>query len=216
MRPAKLSTLLIAMVMIICSCSGLFAQNINLGLSISDGKVRGFYLSISSHFGVPEARVAEIQKTYRLSDEELPVVFFIAARARVEPIAVLNLRLKRMSWWDISLNFGLNPEVFFVPVSVVRIGPPYGRAYGYYRQFRERRAWGQVILSDVEVVDLVNLRFISEYHKIPPERVIEMRGKGEKFIDIHEKIIKEKGQKAQGGPSEKEKGKAQPGKKKKK
>jgi len=65
--------------MIITGCSALLAQNINLGLSITDGKVRGFYLSISSYFGVPEPRVVEIQKTYRLSDEELPVVFFIAA-----------------------------------------------------------------------------------------------------------------------------------------
>jgi len=69
-----------------------------------------------------------------------------------------------------------------------------------------------VVLNDVEVVNLVNLRFISEYHKIPPERVIEMRGKGEKFIDIHEKIIKEKGQ---GGVTEKGKAKDKPGQKRK-
>ncbi|MBC7361794.1 MAG: hypothetical protein H5U06_05885 [Candidatus Aminicenantes bacterium] len=193
--------------------TGLAAQNINLGLSLVDGKVKSFYLGISSYFGVPEARVLEVQKIYRLPDEELPVVFFIAARARVEPAVVMNLRLKGMSWWDISLHFGLTPEVFFVEVGSVRVGPPYGRAYGYYFKYRERNAWDKVVLSDIEVVNLVNLKFISEYHKIPPERVIEMRGRGEKFLDIHEKIMKEKGKANSKGPS---KSKNQPGKKGKK
>ncbi len=212
MKPARLSAWLIPVIVFFC-CSSLLAQNINLGLSITDGKIRSFYLSISSYFGVPEAKVLHVQSAYRLRDEELPVVFFIAARARVEPEAVIQLRLKGMSWWDISLHFKLSPEVFFVPVTVVHIGPPYGRAYGYYRQFREKKSWGQAVLSDVEIVDLVNLRFISDYHKIPPERVIEMRGRGEKFIDIHEKIIREKGQ---GKAAEKDRAKDQPGKRKKK
>jgi len=190
--------------------SGLSAQNITLGLSISEGEVRDFYLSISSYFKVPEARILEIQKSYRLADEELPVVFFIAARARVEPVAVLNLRVKGMSWWDISVHFGLSPEIFFIPVGLVRIGPPYGRAYGYYHQYRQQKTWGKVILNDVDVVNLVNLRFISEHHQIPPERVMEMRGRGEKFLDIHDKIIKEKGQSE---ASDKDKSKDQPVKK---
>ncbi|MBC7348473.1 MAG: hypothetical protein H5U05_00705 [Candidatus Aminicenantes bacterium] len=213
MKATKLLGLAVGFVLGLSLVANLAAQNINLGLSITDGKVRSFYLSVSSYFGVPEPRVVEIRQAYRLSDEELPVVFFIAARARVEPVAVINLRLKGMSWWDISLHFGLSPEVFFVQVGTVRIGPPYGRAYGYYHKARERKTWGQVVLTDVDVVNLVNLKFISEYHKIPPEKVMEMRGRGDKFLDIHDRIVKEKGK---GGAADKKKSKNQPGKKGKK
>jgi uncharacterized protein (UPF0248 family) len=170
------------------------AQNVNFGLSITDGKVRGFYLSVSNYFNVPEARVLEIRERYRLADDELPVVFFLATHARVEPQVIIDLRLKGLSWWDITLRLGLNPEIFFVPVTVVKVGPPYGRAFGFYRQYREQKSWGKIVLTDVDVVNLVNLKFISEYHKIPPERVMEIRARGHNFVDVHETIVKEKGQ----------------------
>ncbi|MBC7364472.1 MAG: hypothetical protein H5U07_08035 [Candidatus Aminicenantes bacterium] len=188
------------------------AQNVNFGLSITDGKVRGFYLSISNYFNVPEPTIIEIRQRYRLSDDELPVVFFLATRARVEPQVVIDLRLKGLSWWDITLHFGLNPEIFFVPISVVKVGPPYGRALGFYRQYREKKSWGKIVLTDVDIINLVNLKFISEYHKIPPEKVMEIRTKGHNFVDIHETIVKEKGKSA---PS-KAKGKAPKGKVRKK
>ncbi len=170
------------------------AQNVNFGFSITDGKVRGFYLSISNYFNVPEARVLEIRERYRLADDELPVVFFLATHAHVEPQVIIDLRLKGLSWWDITLRLGLNPEIFFVPVTVVKVGPPYGRAFGFYRQYREQKSWGKIVLTDVDVVNLVNLKFISEYHKIPPERVMEIRARGHNFVDVHETIVKEKGQ----------------------
>ncbi|MGB9835599.1 MAG: hypothetical protein ACPLRX_02530 [Candidatus Saccharicenans sp.] len=168
-------------------------QNVSLGLSITDGKVRDFYLSISNYFNVPAPTIVEFRERYRLADDELPVVFFLARRAGVEPRVIIDLRLKGLSWWDITLHFGLNPEIFFVPVTVVKVGPPYGRALGFYRQYRERKTWGQIVLSDAEIVDLVNLKFISEYHKVPSDRIIELRGKGVGILDIHETIMKEKG-----------------------
>jgi hypothetical protein len=192
----------------------LSAQNINLGLSLSDGKIKGFYFSISSYFNVPETKIIKIREGYRLSDEELPVIFFLATRAQVEPAVIIDLRLKGLTWWNIALHFGLKPEIFFVPVTVVKIGPPYGNAFGFYRQYRQRKSWGKVVLSDVDIVNLVNLKFISEYHHLPPERVMEMRAKGQPFVDIHETIIREKG-KAK-GPAEEPKAKPGKGKGRKK
>ena len=122
---------------------------------------------------------------YHFADEELPVVYFLAARARVAPSVIIGLRAGRMAWFDIALRFGLSPEVFFVPVSAERLGPPYGRAYGFYRKHRGGN-WKGFVLADREVVDLVGLRFESEYHRISPEAVIDMRGRGSTFVSIHE------------------------------
>lgn len=168
------------------------AQNVSLGLAAGGGRVQSFYISIGAFFHVPEAGVAAVKERYGLTDEELPVVFFLAARAGVEPSAVVELRLRKMSWWDIGLRFGLNPEIFFVPVTAARVKPPYGRAYGYYKRLRGQKHWGTVVLYDEDVVNLVNLRFMSGHYGIPAERVMEMRGRGSSFLDIHEKALKEK------------------------
>lgn len=170
----------------------LSAQNVNLGVSFADGQLLGFYFSISKYFNVPSEVVIDVRNRYRLADDELPVVFFLAREARVEPAVIISLRLKELTWWDITLHFGLSPEIFFVPVGVVKIGPPYGKAYGYYRQHRGQKNWGQVILNDDDVINLVNLKFISEGQQIEPERVMEMRAKGQHFVDIHETIQMEK------------------------
>ncbi|HNS04693.1 MAG TPA: hypothetical protein PKH53_01650 [Candidatus Saccharicenans sp.] len=188
----------------------LTAQNVNLGVSFADGRLLGFYFSISKYFNVPSETVIDIRSRYRLADEELPVVFFIARQARVEPALIINLRLKGLTWWDISVHFGLSPEIFYMPVTVVKIGPPYGRAYGYYRHYRGQKKWGEVILTDDDIINLVNLKFIAETHRVEPERVMEMRARGLRFVDIHDTIQMEKnrGQAQDRGKAEKQKGKS--------
>jgi hypothetical protein len=170
---------------------------VDFGISIADGELRSFYLAVGSHYSVPPKQVVSVKERYRFRSEELPVVYFLAARARVKPSAVIDLRMNRMSWFDISIRFGLSPEIFFVPLDVEKVGPPYGNAYGYYKKYRPQKEWRKIILSDSEVVDLVNLRFISEYQHIPPGQVIEMRGKGRSFVNINEQA---KAKKAKGNP----------------
>lgn len=162
------------------------AAQIDLGLSVSDGRLSSFYLAVGEHYHVAPRLVADVRTRYRLGDEDLPVVFFLAARARVAPQAIIDLRLGRRSWFEVALHFGLSPEIFFVPVGTERIGPPYGRAYGYYRKYGRAGDWRKFSPSDREVLDLVNLRFLSEYHGVGPETIIGWRGQGRSFVAIHE------------------------------
>ena len=166
---------------------------VDFGISVADGELRSFYLAVSSHYRVPGEEVVAVKERYRFRNEELPVVYYLAARARVKPSAIIGLRINRMSWLDISLHFGLTPEIFFVPLSVEKIGPPYGKAYGYYKKYRPKKEWNKIVLSDSEVVDLVNLRFVSEYHGLAPSEVIKMRGQGKNFVNINAEIKKGKG-----------------------
>jgi len=39
-------------------------------------------------------------------------------------------------------------------------------------------------LVDEDVINLVNLRFICDYHSAAPERVMDMRGQGMRFVVI--------------------------------
>ncbi len=166
---------------------------VDFGISVADGELRSFYLAVSSHYRVPGEEVVAVKERYRFRNEELPVVYYLAARARVKPSAIIDLRMSRMSWLDISLHFGLTPEIFFVPLTVEKVGPPYGKAYGYYKKYRPKKEWNKIVLSDSEVVDLVNLRFVSEYHRLAPSEVIKMRGQGKNFVNINAEIKKGKG-----------------------
>jgi hypothetical protein len=175
------------------------AGQVDLGISIADVQLRSFYVAVGDHYRVPPRQVVDLRTRHRLLDEELPVVFFLAARAHVGPQAVIDMRLRKTSWLDIGLHYGLSPEIFFVPVATEKIGPPYGNAYGYYRKYGRSGDWRKVVLNDREVVDLVNLRFMSEYHGLAPDAIIGMRGRERSFVRIHDEIGKGKNK----GPQEK-------------
>jgi len=170
------------------------AGQVDLGISVSDGRLRSFYVAVGDHYRVAPRAVVDLRTRYRLLDEELPVVYFLAARAHVGPQVVIDLRLGERTWFDVAVRLGLSPEVFFVPVRAERIGPPYGNAYGYYRKHGYAGDWKKFVLADREVVDLVNLRFMSEYHGLSPDEVIVLRGRSKSFVGVHDEIGRGRGQ----------------------
>ena len=170
-------------------------SKVDLGISVADGKLRSFYLAVSDYYRLPGREVVATKERYRLRDEELPVIYFLAARARVDPSVIIDLRIQAMSWLDVTFHYGLTPEIFYVPVTVKKVGPPYGKAYGHYKKYRPNKEWKKIILSDYEVIDLVNLRFISEHYQLKPEVVMEMRSRGKNFLTINEESWKRKGKK---------------------
>lgn len=161
------------------------ATNIDMGVSISDEGLRGFYLSVGDYYRIPYREVVIIRER-GIFYEEVPVVLFIAQRARVEPSVIIDLRLRNKSWMDIIIHFGLSPEIFYVPVRVVP-GPPYGKAYGYYKN-KPKKEWKKIALDDDDIVNLVNLRFISQHYGYSADNVVRMREKGKSFIDIDHEI----------------------------
>lgn len=159
------------------------SSNVDLGVSIGSEGLRGFYLGISNYYRVPEREVILVRDR-GIPHDEIPVAFFIATRAGVAPGVIVDLRLGGMSWWDISLRYGIGPEVYYIPTTVVVKNPPYGRAYGYYRKYPRDQWRTKIVLRDDDIVNFVNLRYVSEHYDIPPERVIERRTRGAKFAAI--------------------------------
>jgi len=143
-----------------------------------------FHVAVSNYYQVPEREVIVVRER-RIPDEELPVVFFIAQRAHVPPARIVDMRLRGSSWWDISVRYGLDADVYYVPVAV-RTGPPYGRAYGHYK--KPRNEWRTLVLTDADIVNLVELRFMSEHYHVAPERIIEMRERNVDFLSINRDV----------------------------
>jgi hypothetical protein len=148
-------------------------------------KIGDFHVAVANYYQVPEREVIVIRER-RIPDDEIPVAFFIARRANVAPSRIIDMRLRGHSWWDISVRFGLSPEVYYVPVAVAP-GPPYGKAYGHYKK-KKQKEWKTIVLTDADIVNLVELRFLSEHYRVAPERIIELRGRNRDFVAIHADI----------------------------
>lgn len=157
----------------------------DIGATIVNGDMRGFYFALGDYYRVPEREVILIRER-RIPDYDIPVVLFISQRARVAPGVIMDLRLSGRSWMDITLHFGLGPDIYYVPVREI-YGPPYGRAYGHYKN-KHRKDWHRIRLADHEVVDMVNLRFMSEHYGRPPEEVMRMRSSGKSFVGINDEF----------------------------
>lgn len=182
--------LVIFLTLIVLSLGSLIPQakaSVDIGVSIGDEGLKGFYLAVGDYYRVPQREVIII-KERGIPYEEMPVVLFIAGRARVAPEIIVDLRLRGMSWMDITLRFGLTPEIYYVPV---RVGPPYGKAYGYYMN-KPKKKWKKIVFKDSDIINLVNLKFTSEHYKYSPKEVIKMREKGKNFVVINDEIKKGK------------------------
>lgn len=163
--------------------------NVDIGVSIGDEGLRGFYFSVGDYYHVPEREVIIIRDR-RIPDEELPVVFFLSRHARVAPAIIVDMRLRGMSWMDITLHYRLHPDIYYVPLKK-KPGPPYGKAYGYYMN-RPKKDWHKIRLHDRDVVNMVNLRFISEYHRYEPDYVVGARSKGRNFVVIDRDVKRDR------------------------
>ncbi len=182
----KKTVIQFAAVLFLMSAATASAQKVSAGVSIGGNN---FYFAIGDYYHVPPTRVVYVRDHYRVHDEDLPVVFFLASRCHVDPQVIIDLRMRRrMSWMDITFHYGLTPEIFYVPVT--RVGPPYGHAYGYYK--KHGQDYRKVALVDDDVVNLVNMRFMSEYHGVAPESVMDRRGRGEKFVAMNNDFREEK------------------------
>lgn len=178
-----------AAIMILAGFAGTSKADLSVGLSIGDGGIKGFYLAIGEHYKVAEKDVIVLKKQ-KVPDEELPVVFYLSNRAYVTPAAIIKLRLSGKSWMDITFHYGLTAEVFYVPVKEVS-GPPYGKAYGHFKN-KKKTEWRKIRFSDAEIVNFVNLKFISEHYDYSPDEVIKMRSGGKGFVAINGEIKSKK------------------------
>ncbi len=166
------------------------SADVDVSLSADEQGIKEFHLAIGNHFESSEKEVL-IVKERGIPDDDLPVVFFLARNAGVEPGVIIELRLGGKSWMDISLKYGLGAAIYYVEVKGDP-GPPYGKAYGHFKK-KNRKEWNAIRLVDSDIVNLVNLKFISEHYGYSADEVIKMRSSGDSFAKINGKIKQAKG-----------------------
>ena len=199
MRPFTFTSVLVSSLVTLAPSLGADRAFAQTAFSVS-AHIGDFHVAVANYYQVPEREVIVIRER-RIPDDEIPVALFIARHAGVPWTRVVDMRLRGASWWDISVRLGVSPDVYYIPVAVAP-GPPYGRALGHYKN-KHRKQWSTIVLSDADVVNLVELRFLSEHYHVAPERIIEMRGRDRDFVAINAEVRGGgKGRDDQGGNSQ--------------
>ncbi|MCH7691403.1 MAG: hypothetical protein IIA17_10220 [candidate division Zixibacteria bacterium] len=165
---------------------------VSFGLSGDQDGLKSFYLSVGEHYSAPEAEIMVVRK-HNIPDDEMPVVFFISRHGDVDAGLVVKLRSEGKSWFEISAHFGLSPEVYYVSFERDP-GPPYGKAWGYYKN-KKRKDWNKIHLSDGDVVNFVNIKFMSERYGYSPDEIVKMRGKKQGYVNLNVKVKQHKHEK---------------------
>jgi hypothetical protein len=151
-----------------------------------NGSLDDYYLSIENYFHIAEKEILDFAGK-KIPDEDLPVVFFMAQKAGTAPQAIADLRSGGMGWMKIARHFNFTPRIFYVPVLERTVKAPYKRIYELYRGDK-----AHLKLSDADIVNLVNLKLMSNHYGRDPQEIIQMRNKGETFPDIDDTLRQEK------------------------
>ncbi len=170
---------------IVIFLSPVISAGVSVGIEADSDGIKSFHLAIGEFYNIPEKEVIIVRER-QIPEEQLPVVFHIAENARVNPSVIIKLRLKGMSWMEICRHFNLTAEIFYFELNH-NPGPPYGKAYGHFKN-RKRTQWNTIELSDADIVNFANLRFLTVHYGYSPDEVIKMRSNGKKFISIHKEV----------------------------
>ncbi|MFQ5720661.1 MAG: hypothetical protein ACE5IK_14070 [Acidobacteriota bacterium] len=148
----------------------------DIGLSVGDNA----YLNLNlSHFDRDGAEALVVARRLPHPEHELPVVLFLARESGRPLDAIVRLRLRGLSWWDIRARLGVPAErvVLVVPGDA---GPPYGKAHGHHKHHgREDHA-----VRDADFEDWVGARVLSASYGVEPGVVLAARRSGVSLADI--------------------------------
>lgn len=172
-----------------------FAQvNVNINTT---GAVADYLAAAATLYGFTQGDVTSLNKL-NVAPSEVPVVFYTAKTAGVSPVTIAKDFLAGKSWTDIAKMFNISPSAYYVapPTTATTTtvsGPPYGNAWGYYKKWPKNQwTWQNIKLTNADVTNLVNAKFLSQYYGYPMGQIISMRVKGLDFKSIHSNIVKQK------------------------
>lgn len=148
------------------------AFDVSVGLPISDDAK--IFLNITNEYYAPPPEVANavVQRCPRPEDD-FPTILFLARASGRPPAEILNLRLSGNSWSAILYSVHVAPSVLFAGIDRDP-GPPYGRAWGYWRNHSRER----FVVEDREFVELTKLQVASRYYRVSPYTVVAERQRG--------------------------------------
>ena len=156
-----------------------FSVDVDLGIGATVNDNDLYFRINARYFDRDPDYVFAAARKLRAPDREVPIIFFLAYHSKKDVDAIIQMSKGGHSWWDVSLKLGIPVSVYFMDIPFDP-GPPYGKAYGYWKKHKRNPAQ-RVILSEREMYDLISLQIACNYYGLPPRDVIKRRQDGRDF-----------------------------------
>lgn len=155
-------------------------------LSQADNLDKDFDQALCKYFQVTSDEVDGVRAS-GLETEEIPVCFYIADRCGAKSESIASMRARGDSWSEIVMGRNQGMNIFYKPITGYSVSETY---YPILSKFDAVPSsdWRKLELSDEDIVNLVNLRFISSQHDYSIYKVMEQRDQGMAFLEINQKI----------------------------
>ncbi len=145
-----------------------------------------FHQGIVDYYNVSTADLANIL-IKGISNEDLPVVFHISQKSGQSAEKIADLRLRGDHWLDIAKVRGLGPKDFYVLVMSDVTSKTYAPIMAKFKATPVQN-WNQLELTDSDIVNLVNLKFIASHNDYSIFETMSLRDNGQKFVQINSEI----------------------------
>jgi len=184
------TALSIVMVMVMCLCltpSAKAGIDINFGASVQLNDRSDLYFSISSQYFNRDRDTLKRWGAQFRDPDDLAVALYISGHSGRALGEIWALRHQRhMTWWEISVHYGMSIDVWFVNVKHDP-GPPYGKAYGHWKNHKKKHKHDRhatFVLTDFDIRNLVAVRVAHEYYGVSIETAMEWRIDGTNLRDL--------------------------------
>lgn len=122
------------------------------------------------------------------SPEDLPVAFFLARHAGQDPAVLAGQRASGQSWLQVMRANRLEPDILHMAVRGFVLSPIFQPIFDKFDEDNPAQ-WSQAQLTDRDVVNLVNLRFIADQYDYSIYRVMVLRDKGNSYVQINQNVL---------------------------
>jgi len=168
--------------------------------------------ALTKHFNIEADSLAALLDM-DLDIQDLPVILFLSGLSKTGPSRIAKLRADGESWKEIMKNRVIPPSQFYFMISGDIESETFAPIFAKYKALPERK-WKEIVLTDDEIRDLVNLKFIYSYHDYSVFKVMKMRDLGKSYPEINyqvklkkdEMIKEEKRKKVEAAQKKKEEG----------
>ena len=151
--------------------------DVSFGADVPVGDDARLFFNISSRYFDRDVRVIEdYSRRYYPNPDDLSVALFLSSQCDRGPEWFFSLRKEGLGWFEIGNRCHVPVDVWFVPVAYDP-GPPYGKAYGHWKNHKKHRG-APVVLTDDDCRNLVAVRVAHEYYGVPVKTAMQWRASG--------------------------------------
>jgi hypothetical protein len=145
-----------------------------------------FVKDVAHYFTVTEDVVEQVMAT-GVSQDDVPVAFYCADKCEMSPVDLAHMRARGDGWSDIATMRGIGPRDFYVIVVGDIKSETYAPIFEKYKS-TPINLWRKMELTDSDIINLVNLRFVGSEHDYSVYEIMELRDSGSDFMAINQEI----------------------------